>query len=120
MKRIQRKIKNKISAQESRKRKKGYIDSLEDRIKLSTQKNQELGKEVDRLQTHNFSLSKQLRELQQLVNQFLPSKVQAGTAGTILMVVALSFSLFLVPNSGGKGAFNYQNGKCYSHGCGNI
>ena len=99
LKRIQRKIKNKVSAQESRKRKKDYVEGLEDRVKLSTQRNQHLTKEVDKLHTENRSLAKQLKDLQALVAGFLPSKVQAGTAGTMLMVVVLSFSLFILPPS---------------------
>ena len=99
LKRVQRKIKNKVSAQESRKRKKEYVEGLEDRVKLSTQRNQELTKEVDNLRTENRSLAKQLRELQELVAGFFPSKVKVGTAGTMLMVVVLSFSLFVLPPS---------------------
>ena len=99
LKRIQRKIKNKVSAQESRKRKKEYVEGLEDRVKLSTQRNQQLTKEVDKLRTENRSLAKQLKELQELVASFIPTKVQAGTAGTMLMVVVLSFSLFVLPPS---------------------
>lgn len=97
MKRIQRKIKNKVSAQESRKRKKDYVEGLEDRVKLSTHKNQKLVKQVDKLQTENQSLMKKLKDLQELVAGFFPSKLQAGTAGTMLMVVVLSFSLFVFP-----------------------
>lgn len=110
MKRVRRKIKNKLSAQESRKRKKEYVEGLEDRIKLSTQRNQELTREVDRLKTENQSLSSQLKALQEMVGRFFPSKAQAGTAGTVLMVVVLSFSFFLVPNDD---RLNYQqeNGK---------
>jgi len=66
-------------------------------VKLSTEKYQKLAKEADQLRTENKSLSRQLQELQDLVAKFLPSKAKAGTAGTILMVMVLSFSLFLVP-----------------------
>ncbi len=97
MKRIRRKIKNKISAQESRKKKKEYVEGLEDRVKLSTERYQKLSKEAGQLRMENKSLTKQLQELQELVAKFLPSKAKAGTAGTVLMVVVLSFSLFIVP-----------------------
>lgn len=110
LKRVQRKIKNKVSAQESRKRKKEYVEGLEDRVKLSTQKNQELVKEVDRLQTENQSLAKQLKDLQELVASFFPSKLQAGTAGTMLMVVVLSFSLFVF-QPGEDEKYAVSNGK---------
>lgn len=88
-----------MSAHESRKRKKDYVDGLEQRVKLSTQRNQELTKKVDTLQTENSNLTKQLKNLQELVVGLFPSKLQAGTAGTMLMVITLSFSLFLFPSS---------------------
>lgn len=111
LKRVQRKIKNKVSAQDSRKRKKEYVEGLEDRVKLSTQRNQQLAKEVVKLQTENKSVTKQLRDLQELVAGLFPSsKLQAGTAGTMLMVVVLSFSLFLLPPSEDKPGYKVANG----------
>ena len=94
LKRVQRKIKNKISAQESRKRKKDYVEGLEERVKICTERNQELKKEVDCLKSENQSLLAQLKKLQAIVFQYNPSKAQAGT---VVMVLILSFSLFLVP-----------------------
>ena len=73
------------------------MEGLEDRVKLSTDKYQKLTKDADQLRVENRSLTRQLQELQELVARFLPSKAKAGTAGTILMVMVLSFSLFLVP-----------------------
>lgn len=73
------------------------MEGLEDRVRMSTEKNQKLTKEVNQLQSENQTIMKQLQELQELVARFLPSKAQAGTAGTILMVMVLSFSFFLVP-----------------------
>ena len=87
------------------------MEGLEDRVKLSTQKNQQLVKEVDRLQTENQSLMKQLKDLQELVASFFPSKLQAGTAGTMLMVVVLSFALFVLPPSGDRLSYSASNRK---------
>ncbi len=94
LKRVRRKIKNKISAQESRKRKKEYVDGLEDRVKICTGRNRELKREVDCLKQKNVSLMAQLRKFQALVAQYNPSKVQAGS---VLLVIVMSFSLFFVP-----------------------
>ena len=94
LKRVQRKIKNKISAQESRKRKKDYVEGLEERVKICTERNQELKREVDCLKSENQSLLAQLKKLQAMVLQYNPSKAQAGT---VMMVLILSFSLFFVP-----------------------
>lgn len=113
LKRVQRKIKNKVSAHESRKRKKEYVGGLEDRVKLSTERNQRLAKEVDRLKTDNKSLAQQLRSLQELVAGLFPSKLQAGTAGTMLMVLMVSFSLFVLP-TGDDRSVDYQVANGYA------
>lgn len=80
-------------------------------MKLSTERNQHLTKEVDRLQTENKSLSRQLRDLQELVSSLFPSKLQAGTVGTMLMVVVVSFSLFVLPSGDKKTGYQVVNGK---------
>lgn len=116
LKRVQRKIKNKISAQESRKRKKDYVEGLEDRVKICTERNQELKREVDCLKSENQSLLAQLKKLQAIVLQYNPTKAQAGT---VVMVLILSFSLFLVPRfapgTGGGPRGALQAIKGFSH-----
>ncbi len=94
LKRVRRKIKNKVSAQESRKRKKEYIDGLEHRVDKCTRVNQQLQNKVHVLESENKSLLSQLKKLQALVAQHYPTRLQAGA---VVMVVALSFSLFFVP-----------------------
>lgn len=79
LKRVQRKIKNKISAKESRQRKKEYIDGLEERVERCTKTNQKLQAKVFDLEKQNESLLKQLRRLQHIVSRFNPTVTQAGT-----------------------------------------
>ena len=100
MKRVRRKIKNKLSAADSRKRKKEYVDGLERRVEKCTAMNNNLMKKMKLLETENKcavcvhmfhiinltlyrSLLEQLRSLQTYVSQFNPSKLQTGS---IMMV----------------------------------
>lgn len=127
LKRIRRKIRNKISAQDSRKRKRVYMDGLEDRVKKCSDENMNLQKRIRLLETENKSLLSQLKRLQSLLTgqngssaPALPSAANAtGTTttatpsqngkdtpvttnttqpATCLLVLMLSFALFLLPN----------------------
>ncbi|KAH9281108.1 Cyclic AMP-responsive element-binding protein 3-like protein 1 [Echinococcus granulosus] len=69
LKKIRRKIKNKISAQESRRKKKEYVESLEKRVEAYAQENADLKRRLDGLEGTNRSLLSQLRHLQQAVNK---------------------------------------------------
>ncbi|KAK7481315.1 hypothetical protein BaRGS_00027395 [Batillaria attramentaria] len=95
LKAVRRKIRNKISAKESRKRKQGYMDGLERRVKLCTQENQQLHKKVENLEKQNVSLVVQLKKLQALVARGSKGHVQTSTC---VMVLLLSFALLIVPN----------------------
>lgn len=94
LKKVRRKIKNKESAQESRRKKKQYVDGLEERVKACTELNHDLTKKVETLEKQNKSLLDQLKELQSLVASTQPTKAQAGT---FLMVLFLAFGLALFP-----------------------
>lgn len=94
LKRVRRKIKNKVSAQESRKRKKEYVQGLEQRVEQCTTINRELQRKVGALETENRSLLAQLQKLQVLMSQYNPSRMKTGS---LVLVVILSFSLFLTP-----------------------
>uniref|UniRef100_A0A2K6NGZ3 Cyclic AMP-responsive element-binding protein 3-like protein 4 n=1 Tax=Rhinopithecus roxellana TaxID=61622 RepID=A0A2K6NGZ3_RHIRO len=84
LKKVRRKIRNKQSAQDSRRRKKEYIDGLESRVAACSAQNQELQKKVQELERHNISLVAQLRQLQTLITS------------TCVLVPILLFSLALI------------------------
>uniref|UniRef100_A0A3P8YSJ0 BZIP domain-containing protein n=1 Tax=Esox lucius TaxID=8010 RepID=A0A3P8YSJ0_ESOLU len=95
LKKIRRKIRNKQSAQESRKKKKEYIDGLESRMAACNAHNQELQRKVFQLEKCNTSLMEQLRRLQALV---MNGSSKAAQTGTCVLVLLLSFSLILFPS----------------------
>lgn len=103
LKRIRRKIRNKISAQDSRKRKKEYIDGLEDRVKACTEENQQLQKRIRTLEAQNESLLVQMRRFQNVVTGGSNGRSQAH-ASTALMMLILSAALFIVPSLRQDGA----------------
>ncbi|CAL1615655.1 unnamed protein product [Knipowitschia caucasica] len=95
LKRVRRKIRNKQSAQESRKKKKVYVDGLENRVAICTAHNLELQKKVQMLQKQNISLVEQLKKLQSMVKM---STLKASTTSTCVMVFLLSFCLIIFPS----------------------
>uniref|UniRef100_A0A8C4S1M5 Cyclic AMP-responsive element-binding protein 3-like protein 3 n=1 Tax=Erpetoichthys calabaricus TaxID=27687 RepID=A0A8C4S1M5_ERPCA len=107
LKRVRRKIRNKQSAQESRKKKKQYVDGLESRVTACTIQNQELQKKVQQLQKQNMTLIEQLRKLQALVKQ---TTMKTTTASTCIMVFLLSFCLIVFPSVNPFGTTNIQKG----------
>lgn len=95
LKRVRRKIRNKQSAQESRKKKKVYVDGLENRVAICTAHNQELQKKVHLLQKQNISLIEQLKKLQSMMKM---STMKTTTTSTCVMVFLLSFCLIIFPS----------------------
>uniref|UniRef100_G1SLS2 cAMP responsive element binding protein 3 like 1 n=1 Tax=Oryctolagus cuniculus TaxID=9986 RepID=G1SLS2_RABIT len=87
LKRVRRKIKNKISAQESRRKKKEYVECLEKKVETFTSENNELWKKVETLENANRTLLQQLQKLQTLVTNKIsrPYKMAATQTGTCLM-----------------------------------
>lgn len=67
LKKIRRKIKNKISAQESRRKKKEYMDSLERKVEILVTENSEYKQKIVNLEESNGSLVQQLQKLQKLL-----------------------------------------------------
>lgn len=104
LKRIRRKIRNKISAQDSRKRKKEYVDGLEERVKQCTDENQSLMKRIKMLQGQNHSLVTQMKKLQSLLSKTNGGGSNSSNSSnsaqptTCLMVLLLSMALIAAPN----------------------
>lgn len=104
LKKIRRKIKNKISAQESRRKKKEYVDSLEKRMDNYINENVELKKRLEDLELNNKSLLTQLQKMQaSLENSNQSDLIEISSAqtnstnqfGTLLMVLVLFFAVVL-------------------------
>lgn len=95
LKRIRRKIRNKISAQDSRKRKKEYIDGLEERVKQCSEENSQLIRRIKVLQTQNHDLMSKMKKLQTLLTKTTGKTAQPATC---LMILLLSMALVAVPN----------------------
>ncbi|XP_049888645.1 cyclic AMP-responsive element-binding protein 3-like protein 3-B isoform X1 [Epinephelus moara] len=95
LKKIRRKIRNKHSAQESRKKKREYVDSLEGRMSASSAHNLKLQRKIQQLEETNKDLLEQLSRLQAL----LPNSPSKTThRGTCILVLLLSFSLLISSN----------------------
>ncbi|XP_022187486.2 cyclic AMP response element-binding protein A isoform X2 [Nilaparvata lugens] len=69
LKKIRRKIKNKISAQESRRKKKEYMDALERKVEILATENSEFRKKITTLEDNNTSLLSQLNNLKALLSR---------------------------------------------------
>ncbi|XP_055630576.1 cyclic AMP response element-binding protein A [Toxorhynchites rutilus septentrionalis] len=69
LKKIRRKIKNKISAQESRRKKKEYMDQLERRVEILVSENLDYRKRVESLEDSNQNLMTELAKLRTLISR---------------------------------------------------
>ncbi|XP_069399109.1 cyclic AMP-responsive element-binding protein 3-like protein 4 isoform X8 [Ovis canadensis] len=95
LKKVRRKIRNKQSAQDSRRRKKEYIDGLESRVAACAAQNQELQRKVQELERHNISLVTQLRQLQMLIVQ---TSNKAAQTSTCVLILLFSLALIILPS----------------------
>ncbi|KAM7093406.1 cyclic AMP-responsive element-binding protein 3 isoform 3-T3 [Molossus nigricans] len=87
LKRVRRKIRNKKSAQESRRKKKVYVGGLESRVLKYTAQNLELQNKVQLLEEQNLSLLDQLRRLQAMVIQISNKTSSSSTCVLVRMVI---------------------------------
>nr|XP_056709213.1 cyclic AMP-responsive element-binding protein 3-like protein 4 [Euleptes europaea] len=95
LKKVRRKIRNKQSAQDSRRRKKEYVDGLESRVAAYSAQNQELQKKLQELETHNVSLISQLQKLQGLIKW---TSTKAAQTSTCLVILIFSLGLLILPS----------------------
>ncbi|XP_028448365.1 cyclic AMP-responsive element-binding protein 3-like protein 3-A [Perca flavescens] len=95
LKKIQRKIRNKRSAQESRKKKREYVQNLEGRVSACRAHNVKLQGRVQQLEETNNDLLEQLSRLQALLPN---SSSKTAQRGTCILVLLLSFSLLISSN----------------------
>lgn len=112
LKRVRRKIRNKKSAQESRRKKKVYVGGLESRVLKYTAQNLELQNKVQLLEEQNLSLLDQLRRLQAMVIE-ISNKTSSSSSSTCVLVLLFSFCLALVPamySSGTRGSLPAEHG----------
>ncbi|MEJ1277763.1 cAMP responsive element binding protein 3-like 4 [Cricetulus griseus] len=89
LKKVRRKIRNKQSAQDSRRRKKEYIDGLESRVAACSSQNQELQRKVQELERQNTSLVAQVLQLQKLTAQTSSRAAQTSTCVLVPSVLPL-------------------------------
>ncbi|XP_017277678.1 cyclic AMP-responsive element-binding protein 3-like protein 3-A isoform X2 [Kryptolebias marmoratus] len=92
LKKIRRKIRNKHSAQESRKKKREYVDSLEGRMSACSTQNLKLQRKIQQLEETNNALLEQLNQLQALLPN---SSSKTTNRGTCILVLLFSFSLLI-------------------------
>ncbi|KAG7474374.1 cyclic AMP-responsive element-binding 3 4 [Solea senegalensis] len=95
LKKVRRKIRNKQSAQDSRRRRKEYIDGLESRAAACSAQNKELQRTVEQLEKRNTSLLTQLRQLQSLIKQTVSKGAQTSTC---LLIILVSLGLIIMPS----------------------
>nr|XP_019568895.1 PREDICTED: cyclic AMP-responsive element-binding protein 3-like protein 4 isoform X3 [Rhinolophus sinicus] len=95
LKKVRRKIRNKQSAQDSRRRKKEYIDGLESRVAACSAQNQKLQEKVQALERHNVSLVTQLRQLQMVITQ---TSNKAAQTSTCVLILLFSLALIILPS----------------------
>ncbi|KAK7574043.1 hypothetical protein V9T40_011234 [Parthenolecanium corni] len=94
LKRIRRKIRNKISAQDSRRRKKEHLDNLEEQVKRTSEENAHLMKRIKTLESQRLTLAAQIRKLQASLAR---CSGQTAQPSTCLLVLIMSLALVLAP-----------------------
>jgi len=95
LKKVRRKIKNKISAQESRRKKKEYLEALEKQMDRKEEEANCMKRKVKDLEEANSSLMQQVRNLQQLLTTKTSVNSQHTQTSSCMMMLCLSFVFFV-------------------------
>lgn len=87
---VRRRIRNKASARNSRKKKQDYMEALEQRVKFCTEEKRQLEKKVTALEKQNSSLIGQLKRLQKLVTDGTRQNARTGTCAMVCLAYSYS------------------------------
>jgi len=97
LKKVRRKIRNKKSAHESRKRRKEFMDNLQENYQELTEENKRLQAKMKVLENENSALRTQVAKLKAFIQA---ASAKTAQATTCVMLLVLSLAFFLAPNYG--------------------
>jgi len=97
LKKVRRKIRNKKSAHESRKRRKEFMDNLQENYQELTDENKRLQAKMKILENENSALRTQVAKLKAFIQA---ASAKTAQATTCVMLLVLSLAFFLAPNYG--------------------
>ncbi|CAG0914160.1 unnamed protein product [Notodromas monacha] len=106
LRKIRRKIRNKRSAENSRKKKQIYVQDLEKRVKLCMMEKANLQKRVSKLESENASLLSQLKSVHTTMAGLAGKAAPTSTAFLVLMV---SMAMLMAPNMNISSKFDADN-----------
>lgn len=106
LKRIRRKIRNKKSAHESRRRKKEFMENLQVQFEEVKQENANLKQRINALESQNTQLKTSVNKLKAFI---AAASQRTAQATTCVMLLVLSLAFFLAPSYGPLSIFNPKN-----------
>ena len=112
LKKARRKIKNKISAQESRKRKRDYVNNLEERISDFTSENQQLKRDLEKERSEKKTLMSQVR-----VKNMINLHAISGNILTVIIVAPRTSSRCWISIPKQEYEINWNSDISSSYGC---
>jgi len=116
LKKARRKIKNKISAQESRKRKRDYVNNLEERISDFTSENQQLKRDLEKERSEKKTLMSQVKLSLYWCN-WASANDGIGSFLTVIIVVTRTSSSCWITFPKQEYKINWNSDISSSYGC---